>query len=364
MPLRDVVPKPWALAGALLLISSAVLAIEQPWKPHSAPPAAPANLPPEEQQYRPAADFTSATAWINSAPLDLASLRGKVVLVDFWTYSCINCIHTFPYVEGWYERYKDDGLVVVGVHTPEFRFEHDVSNIQAAVQRYNLTYPVAVDSDYGIWQAYSNRYWPAEYLIDQWGRIRHESFGEGEYDASENAIRDALTAAGHAPGPARANVPGAPTFLPGLTPELYIGNGEGRGALGNGAYHDGPANFELPSSIARDKIYLGGTWQENDENFTALGPAEVELKFYAGGGNLVADGPQGGCVALRLDGKPFPMDHAAKDVQNVSGTPCLVLDGPRSYDFYAGPVEEHTVLLDVPQGFTLFTFDFAAQGRT
>src|ERR1700685_2498764 len=148
----------------------------------SASETAPAVLP----------DLSGATVWINSPPLTPASLRGKVVLVDFWTYSCINCLRTLPYVKAWYAKYKDRGLVIIGVHTPEFPFEKDESNVRKAVHDLGVTYPVAMDNDYRIWRSFNNEYWPAHYFIDATGKVRYHHFGEGGYDESENWIRDLL----------------------------------------------------------------------------------------------------------------------------------------------------------------------------
>ncbi|OZI67051.1 thioredoxin family protein [Bordetella genomosp. 11] len=140
--------------------------------------------------------FTGIEKWLNSPPLDLASLRGKVVLVDFWTYTCINCIHTLPYVKAWHEKYKDSGLVVVGVHTPEFPFERSTRNVEDAIKRFGIAYPVAQDNQYATWDAYRNRYWPAFYLIDKQGRIVYTHFGEGRYKETEAMIQQALAEAG------------------------------------------------------------------------------------------------------------------------------------------------------------------------
>src|SRR5262249_18390196 len=144
-----------------------------------------------------AAPFTGAVEWINSPPLDTASLRGKVVLVDFWTYSCINCLRTLPYLRAWAEKYKDAGLVVVGVHTPEFAFEKRSNTVRRAARDLAIGSPVAVDSDYAIWRAFGNQYWPALYIVDAEGRIRRHQFGEGGYAASERAIQQLLADAGH-----------------------------------------------------------------------------------------------------------------------------------------------------------------------
>ncbi|EGD59679.1 cytochrome c biogenesis protein [Novosphingobium nitrogenifigens DSM 19370] len=133
--------------------------------------------------------------WINSAPLSRQDLRGKVVLVDFWTYSCINCLHTLPYLKAWQDKYGKDGLVIVGVHAPEFDFEKDLGNVRRAIARFDITYPVVTDNDYRIWNSFSNRYWPAHYFVDAQGRIRHSHFGEGDYDQSEKVIQQLLAEA-------------------------------------------------------------------------------------------------------------------------------------------------------------------------
>ena len=140
----------------------------------------------------PAPEFAGVDTWLNSAPLTMNDLRGKVVLVDFWTYSCINCLRTLPYVRKWHEKYKDQGLVVIGVHTPEFAFERRTSNVQTAIRRFGVNYPVGQDNQYATWHAYKNQYWPASYLIDRNGRIMHQHFGEGGYEEMEAAIRALL----------------------------------------------------------------------------------------------------------------------------------------------------------------------------
>lgn len=173
----------------LTLIRSAFVALALTGLAASAPSqAAPARTTV-------APEFTGIETWLNSPPLTLSQLRGKVVLVDFWTYSCINCIHTLPYVQQWYQKYKDQGLVVVGVHTPEFAFERDTGNVRDAIRRYGLTYPVAQDNRYATWKAYDNMYWPGFYLVDKNGKIVYTHFGEGDYDKTEAAIKAQLSAA-------------------------------------------------------------------------------------------------------------------------------------------------------------------------
>src|SRR5581483_11986488 len=343
-----------ALALALVAIGGVILAIEKPWagNPSAAPPP-PANLSAQELAFPAAPDFGGATSWLGSAPLKVADLRGHVVLVDFWTYSCINCIHTFPHVEGFYERYKGDGLVVVGVHTPEFGFERNVDNIAGARERYHLTYPTAVDSDYAIWDAYGNRYWPAEYLIDQYGRVRDTHFGEGDYDQTEAAIRQLLAEAGHAPKAPAGEAVNATGNEGAITPELYASAAEGRVAIGNPeGYHEGQDVAYAPvSRLDPDLIYLEGTWRETHENVTALAPENASVLFRAGAANAVLDGPAGACAAVFLDGQPIPASLAGRDVDPNA---CLRLDGPRSYDLYAGPVEAHTLAVRLPAGGALF----------
>lgn len=346
---------------AIIVIGGLVLAIERPWEgPASSAPPAPSNLPASEAKFDAAADFGGATSWVNSAPIDLVQLRGKVVLVDFWTYSCINCIRTFPHVEGNYERYQKDGLVVIGVHTPEFAFERDVKNIKDAATRYHLTYPIAVDSDYGIWNAYGNRYWPADYLIDQYGRVRHTHFGEGDYVETELLIRQLLTEAGHPPSvpPGESDSPSAPAIR--ITPELYVGSGRSAVANQASAQKGDVGFFERPSMIAADRITLVGNWTIREQNASA-GPEDAStlVRFRAGAANAVLDGPRGACVRVLLDGAPIPMALAGRDVQTFNGLPCLILDGPRSYDWFAGHPDEHVVELVFPPGGTLFTFDFS-----
>lgn len=155
-------------------------------------PAAPASAASSLPNGPTAPEFTGIDQWINSGPLTLQQLRGKVVLVDFWTYTCINCIHTLPYVKQWHEKYKQQGFTVVGVHTPEFPFERDPDNVKAAVKRYGLTYPVALDNRYATWKAYNNMYWPGFYLIDKQGKVVYTHFGEGDYAQTEAAIQAAL----------------------------------------------------------------------------------------------------------------------------------------------------------------------------
>lgn len=266
----------------------------------------------------PAPHFTGVTAWLNTAgdrPLSLAALRGKVVLVDFWTYSCINCQRTLPHVEAWYRLYAKDGFVVVGVHTPEFAFEHVVSNVKAQAAALGVRYPVAVDDNYGTWNAYSNEYWPADYLIDAAGDIRHIHFGEGDYAGTEQAIRELLAAA-H-PGQALPS----PTDLPDKTPtgemspETYIGYERLQYLLpSTNVTRDAPAVYHFPSSLPLGGLGLAGTWTDHAQEATAGPGARLELSFLARQIYLVLGGK--GTLDVSVNGRPI------RSIQ-VAGTPRL-----------------------------------------
>lgn len=234
----------------------------------------------ESTQYPAAPEITDPTGWINTQPFTLASLIGrKVVLVDFWTYSCINCIRTIPYLNAWYAKYKDAGLVIVGVHSPEFQFEHDINNVAAAAQQLGIQYPVVLDSNMGTWDAYNNLYWPAEYLINIDGFIVHNSIGEGNYDETETAIQQALLQRAVALGLPTSTVPTGlvseqvaatqSTNFNGIqSPETYFG-AERNGYLGNGPLMtNGTFTLAGPTStsaIKANTLYLGGIWDFEDQ---------------------------------------------------------------------------------------------------
>jgi thiol-disulfide isomerase/thioredoxin len=262
--------------------------------------------------------FAGITAWLNTPggkPLTLAGLRGKVVLVDFWTYSCINCQRTLPHVEAWYARYARDGLVVVGVHTPEFAFEHVVSNVRAEAAALGVHYPVAIDDNYATWDAYDNEYWPADYLIDAQGNVRHVSFGEGGYGTTEQLIRQLLTAA--RPGitlPAATDVPDL-TPAGELSPETYVGFTnlqylDSPAGLTRGA----PATYQFPQSVPLGDMAWSGTWTDNAQEATAGQSARMELNFVAQDVYLVLGGH--GTMTVSLGG------HRLKTIE-VSGVPKL-----------------------------------------
>jgi cytochrome c biogenesis protein CcdA/thiol-disulfide isomerase/thioredoxin len=250
--------------------------------------------------YGSAPDFTGVSQWLNTDALSLDALRGKVVLIDFWTYSCINCLRTLPHLEEWDKQYRSKGLVIVGVHTPEFAFEHDVGNVRAAVEKLGVRYPVALDNDYKTWNAYSNEFWPAEYLLDQEGHVRHIHYGEGEYEKTEQDIRLLLRAGGSAalPTPVREH---DATPAGDITPESYLGYFRIERYSGSQLSADVERDYRLPTSLARDHFAYDGKWTVESERIVAGDGARLRLHFHARQVNLVLGGK--GLVGVVVDGR-------------------------------------------------------------
>jgi cytochrome c biogenesis protein CcdA/thiol-disulfide isomerase/thioredoxin len=254
-------------------------------------------------------------AWINTQPLTLAQLRGKVVLVDFWTYSCINCLRTLPHLKSWYATYRKDGFVIVGVHTPEFAFEHVTSNVRDAVKRLGITYPVVQDNRFKTWDAYANQYWPAEYLIDKTGHIRHTNFGEGEYGKTESLIRQLLGAKG---AKARQVADATPTGL--LTPETYLGYARLANYVGTAVSPDSEANYKLPAAVPQNTFAYGGEWRIGGQQVIAGKGAKLRLHFHAKNVYVVLGGH--GTVRALIDGKPVRTLHVnAQRLYTVRASP-------------------------------------------
>ncbi len=252
------------------------------------------------KDYGSAPDIHDVSAWINSRPLSLPGLRGKVVLVDFWTYSCINCLRTLPYLRAWDARYRSKGLVILGVHTPEFAFERDLGNVRAAVKRLGVRYPVALDNAYGTWKAYSNNYWPADYLVDQAGRVRDIHFGEGDYAKTERNIRRLLEArkAGRLPE-AGQDADRTPREI--RTPESYLGYLRIGNYMGSPLRTDRNATYRFPPSLTQDSYAYAGTWKVEGERIVAADNARLRLHFGARTVHLVLTGR--GFVTVKLNGK-------------------------------------------------------------
>jgi cytochrome c biogenesis protein CcdA/thiol-disulfide isomerase/thioredoxin len=278
------------------------------------------------------AGLSGATDWINSPPLTAAQLKGKVVLVDFWTYSCINCLRTLPYVRAWAAKYKDSGLVVIGVHTPEFPFEKDLSNVQKAVHELGITYPVALDNNNKIWNAFSNEYWPAHYFIDGNGKVRYHHFGEGNYDESERWIQDLLKEQN-----AQQALPGgivsvhaqgaevAPDMDEVLSPETYVGYERAQNfASPGGLSEDDPKLYSIPTRLTLNQWALGGKWVDQGQIATlASAKGGIAYRFHARDLHLVL-GPSADGKPVRfrvtIDGKAPGQDHGVDTDDNGEGT--------------------------------------------
>jgi cytochrome c biogenesis protein CcdA/thiol-disulfide isomerase/thioredoxin len=253
------------------------------------------------QDYGPAPDFVGNQRWFNSKPLTLASLKGRVVLIDFWTYTCINCIRTFPHLVAWDKTYRDQGLTIVGVHSPEFSFEKKASNVQRAIEQNGIKYPVAQDNDLATWNAWSNQYWPAEYLIDSGGHVRYANFGEGDTEKTEAAIRALLVEAG-AKG-LGADAKPDKTYDPSAeaTPETYIGSARAERFL-PGVQHSGTSTYTpYEGDLPESNFTLGGTWKVTEESATAGPGATLRGNVTGKDVYLVLSGP--GDVDVTVDGK-------------------------------------------------------------
>ncbi len=329
-----------------------------------APKGAGAALPTEGQM----PPLAGAIAWLNSPPLTSEGLRGKVVLVDFWTYSCINCLRELPYVRAWAAKYGPAGLVIIGVHTPEFAFEKVVGNVQKAIKDLGVTYPVAVDSDYKIWGAFNNQYWPALYFIDAKGIIRHHHFGEGEYDESERVIKQLLHEAGAqsvATGLADVSAQGvqaAASNLYQISPETYVGYARAANfASPQGVSKDQAAKYTVPTSLTADQWALGGAWNVTSEG-AVLQQAGGKIVYRFNGRDLhLVLGPMkdGRAVhfKVRLDG----MDPGESKGADIAADGSGVVTEQRLYQLIrlVHPGAEHTVEIEFQDaGVEAFAFTF------
>ena len=312
--------------------------------------------------------FGGATGWLNSPPLTLDDLRGKVVLVDFWTYTCINWLRTLAWVRAWAEKYRDQGFVVVGVHTPEFPFEQDVDNVRPAAEALSVPYPIALDSDYGVWRDFSNRYWPAVYIADADGRIRHHQFGEGGYDDCERAIQQLLREAG---------ADDAPDDLVSLTPdgfeaqadwtnvrspETYLGYAQGQGFASPGGAEIGTSGtYAAPERLMLNRWALVGDWTiESGASVLDRAGGRIAFRFHARDVHLVLAPPAPGASVpfrVRVDGEA-PGDAHGLDVDEA-GDGTIVR--PRLYQLIRerGAIAERTFEIELSEpGVRAYVFTF------
>ena len=293
----------------------------------------------------PAPAFSGIQQWLNTPggkPVSLASLKGKVVLVDFWAYSCINCQRELPHVEAWAKDYASDGLEVIGVHTPEYAFEHVPSNVAAGVRRLGLTFPVALDNSYGTWNAYDNQSWPAGYLIDATGQIRHISIGEGDYGGEEQLIRQLLSAA-H-PGIALPRATDVPDTTPddaAQTPETYLGAERQQGYHGSTPYVSG--QFAPPATVPANSFALAGTWTIGQESITAGQGAGITLAFHAskvyldvGGTGTLTVSAGGTSKVIRVFGAPDIYTVATEQPAGDGTVTIRLSPGLAAYSFTFG----------------------------
>jgi thiol-disulfide isomerase/thioredoxin len=324
----------------------------------------------DKSQFRKAPEFTGITSYINTNQTKLSDLKGKVILVDFWTYSCINCIRTLPYLVDWNQKYSDKGLVIVGVHSPEFEFEKNINNVKQAVARFGIKYPVLLDNDHETWNAYQNSYWPRKYLVDSDGYIRYDHIGEGGYAETENAIRNLLAERTDQQGLEISNLNQTKAIVSGVppvdfnqikTPELYFGYQYARAQLGNieGFNPEKTVNYTIPSSnLDTNVIYLQGLWKNNPDNMELVGPdGKITLVYSAKSVNIVAGGK--GQVTVREDGKGVQTNNSSKG-NDTDAEGKLSIDGQRLYNIADNTnYGNHQIEIAAKgPGFKIYTFTF------
>ncbi len=349
-----------ALTGTAVVATSSVAAATSSVKENLRAIAA------EDQKngYGLAYEFVSPSGFINTQPFKLSDLIGKkVILLDFWTYSCINCVRTLPYLEAWDKKYRDQGLEIIGVHTPEFNFEKNYDNVKAAVAKYGIQYPVVLDSNYAIWSAYKNLYWPHEYLIDIAGYIVHDHIGEGDYEATEGEIQKLLAERNQALGLgggliATTSVAIKPADLSGIgSPETYFGAARNQ-FLANGTIGaTGTQDLTEPTSPKLNQFYLTGQWNFLPEYAVNLQPgAKIIYKYHSAKVFFVASAPKGTTLEIFQDSKPVGL-AAGSDVINGQ----VFIQQSRLYNLISNPdgSGEHTleIIIDSP-GLEAYTFTF------
>lgn len=312
--------------------------------------------------------LSGATGWINSKPIKAKELKGKVVLVDFWAYSCINCLRSLPYIEAWSQKYKDSGLVVIGVHTPEFGFGQKLDNVQRAVRKFGVTFPVALDSDYAIWKAFNNEYWPADYFIDARGKIRFTHFGEGDYAKAEQLIQQLLKERSAQPMPGgTVSVEGKGIEAPAdksaiQSPETYIGYARAANfASPGGLRQDEEYDYKPPANPALNQWGFAGKWADHRQVAVLKSPGgKIVFRFHARDLHLVL-GPAGHGKPVRfkvtIDGKAPGQDHGVDTDAQGNG----VVTDYRLYQLVRqeGPIEDHIFTIEFEDpGVQAFSFTF------
>jgi thiol-disulfide isomerase/thioredoxin len=298
----------------------------------------------------------------NEKAINISDYEGKVVLIDFWTYTCINCIRTLPYITSWDDKYRDKGLVIIGVHSPEFEFEKDRNNVQMAIEKYGIKYPVVLDNQRGTWSAFSNRYWPAKYLIDSDGYIRYLHFGEGAYEETEMKIQELLSEAGYNANENLTQEKESSKHR--VTPELYAGAlfSLQRGQyIGNKKTHATNEYYELPDELDKDIIYLDGNWTNEYDNLKFEGEnGKISLDFTASEINIVASPGSEDKVEIevKVNGNYVNKNNAGSDVIFEGNRAYVIVDSDRLYNIYQGEYGNYRLDLSVHKGFSFNAFTF------
>ncbi len=305
----------------------------------------------ESKTPRPGPDLKGITGYINAQEgIVLDDFKGKVVLIDFWTYSCINCIRTLPFLTSWDAKYKDKGLVIIGVHTPEFEFEKVTENVEKAMKRHGIEYKVVQDNNYATWKAFKNRFWPHKFLLDKDGVIQYDHIGEGGYEKTEKKIQELLADLGADAGLELTKE--EIKLGKKITPELYAGLtfSVPRNQLINDGIKKGEATYSLPSSIANDRLYIDGTWESTADNLILRSDTgSITLSFLAREVNIVADGTIES--EILIDGK---LHSSGDDV--IEGK--MKVDEPRLYNVYNAEYGRHTLTINVSGDFSFNSFTF------
>ncbi len=337
-----------------------------------------------ESQFKKAPEFTQISGYINTPnnnPLTLSSLKGKVVLVYIWTYTCINSIRPMPYIHDWNQKYSDKGLAIVGVHSPEFTFEKNYTNVKAAVQRFGITYPVILDSDHGTWNAYGNQYWPRYYLIDTQGHIRYDHIGEGSYDQTEKAIQSLLVERAALMGAKEISFNANPTTVikPGslqyvdlsqdITPEIYVGYDTARAPLGNpegfSPGHTVSYSIQSNTNFKPHVLFLQGNWKNNPDNMELQNDTgRILLTYYAKAVNIIAGGKGGGVVSNDVGAGAVAASTAKTSNKSLgvdlSQNGSFRIDGQRLYNLSIhNNYAFHNIVIDIKgKGFQFYTITF------
>ena len=320
--------------------------------------------------FQKAPELAGIEGYINTdSDIKIENFRGKVVLIDFWTYTCINCIRTLPYLKSWHEKYNDKGLQIIGVHTPEFKFEQEYENVKSAVEKYQIKYPVVQDNAYATWRAYNNRYWPRKYLIDIDGFIKYDHIGEGAYEETERKIQELLKE--------RMERLGQKEILDDMskpsgvidinygkieTPEIYFGYGFTRGNFGNeeGLPENGIVDYKMPSTLKENEVYLEGRWKVNEDNVELAGDeGKIILQYDAKAVNIVAGSLQGSEAEVLADNSPLTEANKGFDIEIENNKGISKIKESKLYNLIDFEYGKHKIEIRIKgKGFKIYTFTF------